>query len=205
MLRRGAVTERRDAEGGGEGRGGEAPVRGERATDEGPSRTERFEEGFEWWLGASRVLVLIPVVVLVFVAVGAFVYGIDVFVRSVGKTIEHPLPVSNKIALFLVDIDLFLIGATMLIAAIGFYELFIRRIDSGKQNRMPAWLQMNDLNDLKGRIIGMIVLIVAVSFVEVLVEFHSGREILELGGGVALFIAALTVFVRFGGSRHGND
>jgi uncharacterized protein (TIGR00645 family) len=170
-----------------------------------PTRITRFEEQFERWLSASRALVLVPVVVLVVVAAGAFVYGIDVFVRSVGRTIEHPLPVSNKIALFLVDIDLFLIGATMLIAAIGFYELFIRRIDSGAESRMPTWLQMKDLNDLKARIIGMIVLIVAVTFVEVLVEFHNGREILELGGGVALFIGALTAFVRFGGSRHGND
>lgn len=169
-------------------------------------RPSRVEQSFEWGLALSRWLVVIPVVVLVFSALGAFAYGTDVFVNSVGNVIKHPLPVGNKIGLFLLVIDLFLIGATLLIAAVGLYELFISRVDVGTgESRMPAWLEMQDLNDLKGRVIAMAVLVVTVSFVEVVVDLGNGRQVLEVGAGVALVIAALTAFLRLSGQGHGQS
>lgn len=151
-------------------------------------------------------LVMVPVAVLVLSALGAFVYGTAVFVDAVGKTVSHPFPVGNKIGLFLLVVDLFLVGATLLIAAFGFYELFIGRVDEGTGfQRLPLWLQMRDLNDLKARVIAMIVLVGAVSFVEVLVDGPAARDLLELGGGVSLVIVALTVFLRFGYQGHGRE
>jgi uncharacterized membrane protein YqhA len=96
-----------------------------------------------------------------------------------------------------------LIGATLLISAIGFYELFIKEFDLQAATRLPAWLQMRDLNDLKGRVVAMIVLVLSVSFVEVVVDAPSGRQALQLGAGVASVILALTIFLRLGG--HGSD
>lgn len=113
---------------------------------------DRAGEAFDHVLARSRLLVLVPVVVFV-AALGAFVYGTVVFVDGVRTVVDHPIPVGNKIGLFLVVIDLFLIGATLLIAAIGFYELFVSRVDVGNDTRMvPQWLAMRDLNDLKVRI-----------------------------------------------------
>jgi uncharacterized membrane protein YqhA len=105
--------------------------------------------------------------------------------------------------LFLLDIDLFLIGATLLISAVGFYELFVRRIDADESSPLPTWLRMGDLNDLKRRILAMIVLVLAVSFVEVVVDAPSGRDVVELGAGIAAVILAVTVFLRFEG--HGSE
>ncbi|HVA73246.1 MAG TPA: YqhA family protein [Acidimicrobiales bacterium] len=164
----------------------------------------RFETGFERLLGASRLLVMIPVAVLVAVALGAFAYGAYYFGRSVRDVIEHPGPAAANISGFLTVIDLFLIGATMLIAAIGFYELFVSRVDPPGARPLPPWLLMQDLNDLKARVIAMIVLVAAVSFIEVLVDFRTGREVLELGIGVAVVIAALTGFLRFGSQKRGE-
>lgn len=162
----------------------------------------RLEAVLERALVMTRGLVIIPVVVLVLAAIGAFVYGTDVFVDSVRRVVTDPLPVGSKIGLFLLVIDLFLIGATLLIAAIGFYELFLGPLDVGGSRRMPRWLQMHDLNELKARVIAMVVLVAAVSFVEVVVDQESGRRILETGGGVALVIAALTAFLRLSVSNH---
>jgi uncharacterized membrane protein YqhA len=147
-------------------------------------------------LAASLRLAIIPVAFLVLAALGAFVYGGAVFVRSAIQVSRHPFPVGHHVGLFLLDIDLFLIGATLLISAVGFYELFIREIRVDGVARMPGWLVMRDLNDLKGRVIAMIVMILAVSFVELAVQSHNGLEVLELGGGVAVVIIALTVFLR---------
>ncbi|MGH7749318.1 MAG: YqhA family protein [Candidatus Dormibacteria bacterium] len=154
---------------------------------------------FETFLSLSRMVIAVPIVVLVLLAVAAFAYGVAVFVNGIIEVVAHPFPVGNKIGLFLLDIDLFLIGATLLIAAIGFYELFFERIGTAGGSHMPAWLRMDDLDDLKARVIAMTVLILAVSFVEFVVDDAAGLEVLELGGGIALTIGALTAFVRFGG------
>jgi uncharacterized membrane protein YqhA len=159
--------------------------------------------GVERVLAASLRLVYIPVVVLLLAGLGAFVYGTVVFVHSVQRIVNHPFPVGHHIGLFLLDVDLFLIGATLLISAVGLYELFIAEIHRGPATRLPAWLEMRDLNDLKGRVIAMIILVVSVSFVEVVVDAPSGRQALELGGGVAVVIIALTIFLRLSG--HGGE
>jgi uncharacterized membrane protein YqhA len=154
-------------------------------------------------LTGSLRLTIVPVAILVLAALGAFVYGGAVFVHAIDTIARHPFPVGHQIGLFLLDIDLFLIGATLLISAVGLYELFVREIRQDEGSRMPGWLQMHDLNDLKARVISMIILVLAVSFAELGVDSPNGRKALELGGGIALVIVALTVFQRFAG--HSSD
>jgi uncharacterized membrane protein YqhA len=168
--------------------------------DPEPRRLPRpAAERIERSLAACLSLAIIPVAFLVLAALGAFVYGAAVFVDSVINIVRHPFPVGHNVGLFLLDIDLFLIGATLLISAIGLYELFIGDIRVGGIARMPAWLEMHDLNDLKGRVLAMIVMVLAVSFVELAVDEDSGLKTLEIGGGVALVIIAVTVFLRLTG------
>ncbi len=90
--------------------------------------------------------------------------------------------------------------ATLLIAAFGFYELFVDRMAARGHGRLPEWLEMRDLNDLKARVISMIVLITAVDFVEVLVDSSGALYILERG--VPLVVGALTAYVRLGRNVH---
>jgi hypothetical protein len=59
--------------------------------------------------------------------------------------------------------------------------------------RLPEWLKMHDLNDLKARVISMIILVAAVSFVDAVVEAKGALSTLYLGAAVAVVIAALTV------------
>jgi uncharacterized membrane protein YqhA len=122
-----------------------------------------------------------------------------VFVRSVTSFVEKPELTSHNLGFLLLLTDLFLVGATLMIAAFGFYELFIGRIDAnGPGMRLPGWLKMDDLNDLKARVIQMIILVAAVTFTDVVVESRAGLDTLYLGTGVAVVIAALTAFLRFG-------
>ncbi len=181
---------------------GSGPVRGPGA-DTGSRRTARpLEARAERALAASLRLTVIPVAVLILAGFGAFAYGVAVFIHSIDAIVRHPFPVSHQVGYFLLDIDLFLIGVTLLISAVGLYELFIREIPDDQAASLPAWLQIRDLNDLKGRVIAMIILVLAVSFVETAVDSPDGRQLLELGGGVALVIVALTVFMRL--TRHAD-
>ncbi len=160
-----------------------------------PRLGRRFERG----LSLSRVVVVVPVIILVLSAMASFAYGTDVFVRSVANVVDDPQLTSHNLGFLLLLTDLFLIGATLMIAAFGFYDLFIGRTGaSGPGIRLPGWLRMHDLNDLKARVISMIILVAAVTFVDAVVESKSGLDTLYLGVAVALVIAALTAFLHFG-------
>ena len=57
-------------------------------------------------------------------------------------------------------IDGFLIAAGLLIFALGLYELFIGDIE------LPQWLVIQDLDALKAKLAGIIVMVIAVTFLE---------------------------------------
>src|SRR5487761_592178 len=168
------------------------PLEARRTATPLEARTERV-------LAASLRLMAIPVAALLLSGFGAFAYGVALFVHSVQTIVQHPFPIGHKIGLFLLEVDLFLIGATLLISAVGLYELFISEIRVDAAISLPGWLQMRDLNDLKARIVAMIVMVLSVSFVEEAVDTPGGRRILELGAGIALVIVALTIFTRLTG------
>jgi uncharacterized membrane protein YqhA len=154
-----------------------------------------FEQVLSW----SRIVVVVPVIVLLLSAISSFAYGTDVFVRSVARVVEDPELTSHNLGFLLLLTDLFLVGATLMIAAFGFYDLFIASMDEGGSSlRLPGWLRMRDLNDLKARVISMVILVAAVTFADVAVESEGGLNTLYLGAAVALVIIALTAFLRFG-------
>ncbi len=168
--------------------------------------TDRLRRGFEHGLSLAQLTVLLPVVVLLLSAVGAFVYGTVVVIHFVKDIISEPFAVHN-LRLFLTEIDLYLIGATLMIAAFGFYELFVAKMGEAGGRRplpLPGWLEMADLDDLKVRVLSMIILVTAVSFADVVLEFGKALDVLYLGAGVAIFTVALTLYLRFG-SGHSHD
>jgi len=165
----------------------------------------RLGRGFERGLSLSRIVVVVPVIVLLLSAMASFAYGTDVFVRSVTHIVDDPELTKSNLGFLLLLTDLFLIGATLMISAFGFYDLFIGTIGSGRPGaRLPSWLRMHDLDDLKGRVISMIILVAAVSFVDGVVESKNGRDTLYLGVGVGVVIAALTAFQHFGRTDEGE-
>lgn len=187
---------------------------GEPGADDRPAGTDtnapqpeehipRFQQRFERVLAGSRLLILLPVVMLLLIAAGSFVYGTVIFFASITGYLHDPARVGGKLSHFLVVEDLFLVGVTLMISAFGFYGLFVVRDERPEsQYWLPKWLQMRDLEDLKARIVSMLILVAAMTFVDVVVEFHGGIEVLYLGIGVALVIGALTAFLRFGRQGH---
>jgi uncharacterized membrane protein YqhA len=167
--------------------------------DQVSDRGRDVQRRFERFLALSRLLTLIPVIFLLLDAAGSFVYGADILIRTADGDIGEPARVGGRLGIFLIVMDTFLVGATLLIAAYGFYELFvIRRERPGHDHWLPSWLWMRDLEDLKARVVSMLILVAAITFVDILVESHDERGVLFLGLGVAAIVVALTAFLRFG-------
>jgi uncharacterized membrane protein YqhA len=167
----------------------------------------RAQDRFEHMLAVSRLLVLVPVVFLLVDAAGSFIYGTVIFILTVADTVSGAVSQASKIdailGRFLIVMDTYLVGATLMIAAFGFYELFvIRSSRRGEKYWLPSWLKMRDLEDLKARVVSMLILVAAITFVDVAVETHDERGVFYMGLGIAIVIAALTAFLRFGRQTH---
>ena len=87
------------------------------------SRTSQLADRFERALSLSRLVVIIPVIVLLLSAVASFAYGTEVFVRTVRSLVVSPQLTSHNLGFLLLLTDLFLVGATLMIAGFGLYEL----------------------------------------------------------------------------------
>lgn len=152
----------------------------------------------------ARATVIVPVVVLALAALGAFVYATDVAVEAARHIVRHPVPARGNTGEFLAVVDLFLVGTTLLISAIGLYELFLKAPGT-RAAHLPPWLEITDLNDLKARVISMVVLVAAVTFVETIVKEGPAVRTLDTGVAIAVVVLALTAFVRLGETRRGGD
>ena len=64
------------------------------------------------------------------------------------------------------SIDLFLIGIVLLIFGFGVYELFISEINFAKDKFADSTLKINSLDQLKNKIIKVIIIVLIVKFFE---------------------------------------
>jgi uncharacterized membrane protein YqhA len=145
-------------------------------------------------LSASRYLVVIAVLGSLAAAAALFVYGIAETVAVIAEAVAK-MEVSSKgakaLALAFIEIvDLFLLGTVLLMIALGFYELFI-----SSDLKLPEWLQFRTFDDLKLKLVGVVVVVLAVLFLGHVVGWNGERDLLRLGAGIALVIAALTYFL----------
>ncbi|MCT4555217.1 MAG: YqhA family protein [Pelagimonas sp.] len=145
-------------------------------------------------LGLSRYLILIAVLGALLAATALLVYGFAEAVSVVKYAIQSG-EVSRKGAKamaieFIEIIDLFLMATVFYIIALGLYELFI---DSDVQ--LPKWLEIRTLDDLKSKLIAVVVVVLAVLFLGQAVTWDGQTDLMGLGIGIAAVIAALTWFL----------
>jgi uncharacterized membrane protein YqhA len=107
----------------------------------------------------------------------------------------------DRLAVELIEItDVILLGTVLYIVALGLYQLFI------DQNlALPRWLKVNDLTDLKRDLIGVVVVLLGVSFLGEVVNWEGQNDVLPLGAGIALVIAALGFILWLTPSKHDPD
>lgn len=145
-------------------------------------------------LSTSRYLALIPVICIFLAATALLVYG----AISTGQMILEVLTsghIDSKGAkALLLDsielVDLFLLGTVLYVIAIGLYELFI-----DDTLNLPKWLEIHDLDDLKDKLIGVVIVVLGVLFLGQLISWDGQRDLLGPGVAIAVVILALAYFL----------
>ena len=145
-------------------------------------------------LSSSRYVVITAVLGALAASLALFVYGLAETVVAIAQAVAKA-EVSSKgakaLALEFIEIvDLFLLGTVMLMIALGLYELFI---DADLQ--LPDWLQIRSFDDLKHKLIGVVIVVLAVLFLGFVVAWDGQRDLLRPGLAIALVIAALSYFL----------
>jgi uncharacterized membrane protein YqhA len=145
-------------------------------------------------IAGSRYLILFAVVAIFVAAVLLLVYGSVQTVQMIFETISGG-SVSSKSAKALILtiielVDLFLLATVLYVIAAGLYELFI-----DKAIPLPIWLEISDLDDLKDKLIKVVIVVLGVLFLGQVISWDGTRDLLGFGAAVALVIAALTYFL----------
>jgi uncharacterized membrane protein YqhA len=153
-------------------------------------------------LNRSRYLVIIAVLGSLAAAAALFVYGaaetFSVISRTIGK-MDISSKGAKQLALSFIEIvDLFLLGTVLLMIALGLYELFI-----DNKLKLPEWLQIRTFDDLKNKLVGVVLVVLAVLFLGHVVAWDGSRDLLGFGLAIAAVIAALTFFLM--ASKGGKD
>ena len=150
-------------------------------------------------LASSRYLIIISVLGTLVASIIVLGYGaITVvgvlihifFVGNVFTTDQVKIVAASSVEL----IDMFLLSTILYIVSLGLYKLFI-----DPKLPLPGWLEIDDLNDLKERILGVILVLLAISFLGYVVEWHFGDySILALGVSIGLVLFALGYLLSAG-------
>jgi uncharacterized membrane protein YqhA len=150
------------------------------------------------FLAACRYLMVLPVIGCVLLTAGAVSMGMGrIFVVGIQliRAGDLSAKAAKEMSLAVIEIiDVFLVGTVAYIAAVGLYKLFISDTDIA----LPIRLKIRSLQDLENKIVGVVVVALAVAFFGQAVAESDPATLLRYGGGIALVIAALAFFMGYG-------
>lgn len=142
----------------------------------------------------SRFVVAVPAVGSIIGAFVLMVIGTWDIVRSVVKLFDTAVPLKESVVSILTAVDTLLLATVLLVIGYGLYELFV-----DNQVKLPPWLEIRSLDDLKAKLIGVVVAIIAVVFLGILVDSTDANDVMLIGigaGSIVLGLAAFTFATR---------
>jgi uncharacterized membrane protein YqhA len=147
------------------------------------------------FISNSRYVILIAVfssfIISVTLLVVAGIETIQLVIKSFSQSMDGKSVKLLAIS-FIEVIDILLLATVFYITALGLYELFI-----DEKLPTPSWLHITQLDDLKSKLIGVVVVILAVIFLGQVVNWNGGTEIIFLGVAIASVVVAITFFLRW--------
>ena len=133
-------------------------------------------------------------------AVVLVVIGLLEVGTAVVELVRLDVPLKSSIVSVLAAVDTLLLATVLLVIGYGLYELFV---DESVQ--LPPWLRIESLDDLKGKLIGVVVAVIAVVFLGELVEGKDAEATMMFGLGAGALILALAAFAFATRSGKGPD
>ncbi|MFN8635642.1 MAG: YqhA family protein [Chloroflexota bacterium] len=144
------------------------------------------------WIGRTRFVVLIAVVGVVLVSIALFVIGAGLAVQGIWHAMLAAI--RGELTATSITVDLLEVVSVMLKAVVfyligvGFYSLFIAPLN------LTAALGIRSFNDLEIKVVSVVVVIMAVTFLEHFIRWDQAVETLLYGVSLGIVVAALVFF-----------
>ena len=148
-----------------------------------------MENKFEKFLWNFRYITILAVILSILSAFTLIVIGSWDIIEAVifyNPLFDASISSNNELLFKLISaIDLFLIGIVLLIFGFGIYELFVSEIDFANAKFSESTLKIRDLDQLKNKIIKVIIIVLIVKFFEKVLKlsenFTTPMDILYFG------------------------
>ena len=140
-------------------------------------------------LAKARFAVFIPALASILGALLLMFQGSVAMVQTIVDVVTEGTKLKLTIVDILTAVDAILLGTVLLVIGYGLYELFI-----DEDLDVPPWLQVQDLDDLKSKLIGVVVAIISVIFVGVFVDTDRAADVISYGVGAGALVTGLAVF-----------
>jgi uncharacterized membrane protein YqhA len=153
-------------------------------------------------IGRTRFVVLVAVAAVLLIAVSLFLFGAVMAVMTVwhaaqalvsGDVRSTPLTVE-----FLEIVSVMLKAVVFYVVGVGLYSLFIAPLN------VTAALGVETLNDLETKVISIVIVIMAVTFLEHFILWQEPDQTMRFGITLAVVVAALVLF-QFYNHRASED
>ena len=171
--------------------------------DEKGIKTED-EQGFvesvgEKLLWSTRYIILTGVISSVTASIVLFVVGsweiIETIYVQFNNLLNHE-PFHRQLLVGIISgIDLYLIGVVLMIFGFGIYELFISKIDIARSNIDITILEIENLDELKQKIIKVIIMVLIVSFFERVLEMEYENPTQMLYFALSILAISIGVYL----------
>lgn len=142
----------------------------------------------KWIIEKSRHLPIVSVFGMLTGAVAALWLGVVKTVKVLQTAFTKYEESEPTLYTLFEALDCFLVATALIVVAISLYELFI----SGLQ--VPDWMLVKDLTELKAKFTFVIIPVMAVKFVQKILNYENAVDTFYYGAAIAVVAFALTAF-----------
>jgi uncharacterized membrane protein YqhA len=143
-------------------------------------------------IGRTRFIVLVAVVSVILVSIALFIIGAGLAVQGVWHAIQAmirgDLMATSTTVDLLEVVSVMLKAVVFYLVGVGFYSLFIAPLN------LTAALGIRSFNDLEIKVVSVVVVIMAVTFLEHFIRWDQAVETLLYGLSLAVVVASLVFF-----------
>jgi uncharacterized membrane protein YqhA len=154
-----------------------------------PAKSDSMWDMMKKVFGVTRYAVVVPSLASLLGALLLMAQGSYEMILVIIDSISNESTLKESIVHVLTAVDAILLGTVLLVIGYGLYELFI-----DDELPVPLWLRVDDLDDLKSKLIGVVVAIIAVVFVGIFVDSDRSDDVISYGVGAGALVAGLAIF-----------
>jgi uncharacterized membrane protein YqhA len=160
------------------------------------SSARRKDDGHDTFfarlIGRSRLIVVVAVVAVLLCAFSLFLLGAWLALQTIwaawSGVVQGEVGTTELTIRFLEIVTVMLKAVFFYLIGVGFYSLFISPLN------VTVAMGVETLNDLETKVISIIIVIMAVRFLENFIQYEAALEVLMSAGALAVVVAALVLF-----------